>query len=319
MIPKENEIGRVFTCDKWEYRFIDRKDAQSDDFLDAAKIVLEEIFAQNNPSDDGHLVELSDLKEALGAIPSAKKKSSSDGNKAIVLQTYLGNDSEIICPEYIDGYDVVRLSSSVFSKCKNTIRKLTIPPSVQQIPEAVFRNCPELETIGILGVSEYYDVINGCLYEKRNGAVLFCNRKADTITIPESVKQIGTYTFSDCNRLSEVKITSNEITLPKKLFIDCTGLKTIRLPNSFASFAREHGVLSRDYPGTAYNIDLTRCSSLSDVYYDGTWEQWLQKPVCICGTVAIHVQDGAVHNDRRREDFFSDLLAKLSGGLKSDS
>ena len=118
MIPKENEIGRVFTCDKWEYRFINRKDAQSDDFLDAAKIVLEEIFAQNNPSDDGHLVELSDLKEALGAIPSAKKKSSSDGNKAIVLQTYLGNDSEIICPEYIDGYDVVRLSSSVFQNAK---------------------------------------------------------------------------------------------------------------------------------------------------------------------------------------------------------
>ena len=252
MNPKENEIGRVFTSGEWEYRFINRKDAHSDDFFDAAKVVLEEIFAQNNHSDDDHSVELSDLKEALDSIPLAKKESSSDGDKAIVLQTYLGNDSDIICPEYIDNYAVVRLSSSVFSKCKNTIRKLTIPPSVQQIPEAVFRNCPELETIEILGVSEYYDVIDGCLYEKRDGAILFCNRKADSITIPESVRQIGAYTFCDCNTLSEVNITPNEITLPKKLFIDCTGLKTIRLPNSFASFAREHGVLSRDYPGTAY-------------------------------------------------------------------
>lgn len=319
MIPKENEAGCVFTYDKWEYRFIDRKDANLDDFFDAAKLVLEEIFAQNNHSEDDHFVEQSDIKEALSAIPVAKKEASSDGDKVIVLQTYLGDNSEIICPEYIDEYAVVRFSSSVFSKCKNTIRKLTIPPSVQLIPEAVFRNCPELETIEILGVSEYYDVINGCLYEKRNGAILFCNRKADTITIPESVRQIGTYTFSDCNRLSEVKVTPNEITLPKKLFIDCTGLKTIRLPNSFASFAHEHGVLSRDYPGTAYNLDLTRCSSLSDVYYDGTWEQWLQKPVCVCGTVTIHVKDGTLHNDRRREDFFSDLMAKLGWNQKTDS
>ena len=319
MIPKENEIGRVFTCDEWEYRFIDRKDAHSDDFFDAAKLVLEEIFAQNNHSEDDYPGELPDLKEALSAIPLTKKESSSDCDKAIVLKTYLGNDSEIICPKYIDGYDVVRLSSSLFSKCKNTIRKLTIPPSVQQISEAVFRNCPELETIEILGVSEYYDVIDGCLYEKRDCAILFCNRKADSITIPESVRQIGTYTFSDCNILGEVNITPNKITLPKKLFIDCTGLKTIRLPNSFASFAREHGVLSRDYPGTAYNLDLTRCSSLSDVYYDGTWEQWLQKPVCVCGTVTVHVQDGSIHNDRRREDFFSDLMAKFGWNQKTDS
>lgn len=302
---------RIFTNHTWEYRLIERKDALLDDFFDAAKLVLEEMFSQNDHSVDSHSVEQSDLREALSAIPSAKKESSSDGDKAIVLQTYLGNDSEIICPEYIDGYAVVRLSSSVFSKCKNMIRKLTIPPTVQQIPEAIFKNCPELETIEILGVSECYDVINGCLYEKRDGAILFCNRKADVITIPENARQIGAYAFSDCNRLSEVKIAPNEITLPKKLFIDCTGLKTIRLPNSFASLAREYVVLSRDYPGTAYNLDLTRCSSLSDVYYDGTWEQWLQKPVCVCGTVTIHVQDGSVHNDRRCEDFFLDLMAKL--------
>lgn len=39
MIPKENEIGRTFTCGEWEYRFIDRNtqvyasiyDPESDD------------------------------------------------------------------------------------------------------------------------------------------------------------------------------------------------------------------------------------------------------------------------------------------------
>lgn len=48
MIPIENETGRVFTCDKWEYRFIDRKDALADDFYDAAKQVLEEICAKQS-------------------------------------------------------------------------------------------------------------------------------------------------------------------------------------------------------------------------------------------------------------------------------
>lgn len=142
-----------------------------------------------------------------------------------MLQTYLGNDSEIICPEYIDGYAVVRLSSSVFSKCKNMIRKLTIPPTVQQIPEVIFKNCPELETIEILGVSEYYDVLDGCLYEKSDSTIPFCERKKDAVTIPGNVKQFGTYTFWDCNSLSEVVISSNDITIPIDLFIGCKGLK----------------------------------------------------------------------------------------------
>lgn len=304
MIPKENEIGRVFTCDEWEYRFTKCKDIDLDDMFNSDDL-LEEISNLNHE-------ELLAFKELLRILPASKKEPLSPNSKPdIVLQTYLGEDTEVICPESIEGYPVVRLSSNVFLKCKDTPIKLIIPSSVQYISKEIFKSCVKLETIEIMDYSEYYEFKDGCLYEKKTGAIIFCSRKKEMVTIQGDVREIGMYTFSDCNRLSEVNIAANDITLPKDLFIGCNKLKKLRLPNSFAAFNQISGELYKKYFGIACTVDLTRCNELSDVFFDGTWEQWLQKPVCVLGKVTIHLKDGSTHNDRRYDDLYSDLMAKL--------
>lgn len=304
MISKENKFGHTFTYDKWEYCFIDHKDADlddSDDLFDEIKEALKEM-------------EQSDLKELLRVIPPTKKKSIPHKSEwAIKLRTYLGSDTEVICPEFIEGYPVIRLSSSTFSKCKDTTVKLFIPSSIQKIPEGIFKNCPVLETIEILGANDYYEVLDGCLYDKRNGTILFCDRTRDEVTIQRNVKQLGTYALGDSNSLRKITISSNDITIPIDLFKGCKRLKTLRLPASFEAFDYKSGVF---FPAPAYYVDLTECDNLGNIFYDGTWKQWLQMPVRVRGAVAIHVQDGSVHNDQREDDFLRELTAELDRCLK---
>ena len=94
---------------------------------------------------------------------------------------------------------------------------------------------------------------------KRIQLSAFMNAPVDEIEIPENVTRIDTYAFCYSENLKKVIIRAKIESIPDQVFLRCYSLKEITIPKS----VKEIG----------YNT-FCDCDSLSDIYYEGTEEEW---------------------------------------------
>ncbi len=139
-----------------------------------------------------------------------------------------GEDGEVIVPER---YNIMTMSEQAFQFNK-TIRRVTLPFGLTQIPEEAFRGCENLEYV----------------------------------FIPQSVTFIGEAAFAGCANLSEVEfgLYTDEIdpsvtgvgavALGRNCFRNCTSLETIVNAASIA---------------TAYDYAFSGCTSLREIDISG--------------------------------------------------
>ena len=66
-------------------------------------------------------------------------------------------------------------------------------------------------------------------------------RGLTSITIPDSVKKIGTRAFSQCGKLTSINIPNGIKTLEKETFYYCTSLKSLTIPSSVTSI-NDHAI-----------------------------------------------------------------------------
>ena len=145
---------------------------------------------------------------------------------------------------------------------------LVIPEGYTRIDEYAFQNAKNLKSVSLPTTLEY---IGYYAFQNCTGLT--------SITIPGSVKYITRGSFNGCTSLTEVKIASG-VTLigtdsegkfsgqvkPSGYgsFEGCTSLKTVHIPKSVKSIG--------EY--SFYN-----CPALSDVYYEGTKDEWAKIPI----------------------------------------
>lgn len=94
-----------------------------------------------------------------------------DGTKVIAVEAFYGNDK---------------------------ITSVTIPSSVTEIPECLFRSCTALKTVNIP------DTVTSI----QEDAFSFCT-SLKTITIPEKVTEISDYLFYNCTSLESISLPGN--------------------------------------------------------------------------------------------------------------
>lgn len=162
--------------------------------------------------------------------------------------------------------------------CCSSLKNITIPDSVTSMGKNVFNSCSSLESIAIpegitalpakVGDSGYHGFFLGCTSLKEvklpstlksidEGAFYECS-SLESIEIPEGVEQIKQFAFSGCFNLKEITIPGNVKSIESYAFEACESLKSISIPSSVT------------YIGDC----AFSCSGLTDVYYDGTKEQW---------------------------------------------
>lgn len=145
---------------------------------------------------------------------------------------------------------------------------LVIPEGYTRIDEYAFQNAKTLKSVSLPTTLEY---IGYYAFQNCTGLT--------SVTIPGGVKYINRGAFNGCTSLTEVKI-ANGVTLigtdsegkfsgqvkPSGYgsFEGCTSLKTVHIPRSVKSIG--------EY--SFYN-----CPALSDVYYEGTKEEWANIPI----------------------------------------
>lgn len=176
------------------------------------------------------------------------------------------------------------------------ITSVTLPPSITYIGDNAFYACHKLTSInipeGVTKIDEF--TFAGC-YELKNislpsslteigyMAFLYCE-SLSTIDIPQNVSKIDISAFEKCSNLTEVNLPDRLEVLRSHTFYDCKNLSSIVIPKGISklqlgTFENCTNLKSITLPNTLKVIGesvFQKCSSLTDIYYQGTEEQWEQ-------------------------------------------
>ena len=156
------------------------------------------------------------------------------------IEGVLYNKDKTMCIHYSMGSEikVVNLQKNVrtigrncFWNCSK-IEKIIIPISVRQIGYNPFAGC---SNVTIENNSASYKIVDGILYDSTLQELLYCSPKVivdGTITIVDTVKNIGRSAFTACTTLKEINIPNNVQSISRGAFSFCVNLEIITIPKS---------------------------------------------------------------------------------------
>ncbi|MBQ3547557.1 MAG: leucine-rich repeat domain-containing protein, partial [Clostridia bacterium] len=166
--------------------------------------------------------------------------------------------------------NLTTIDNSAFENCQS-LDNINIPSSVKTVGRKAFYNCKSLNAITFpedlksIGDKAFYNTAwyNGqndgivyagkVLYKCKGSCPTNVNIKAGTIsitenafyfrreltsiTIPDSVENIGASVFENCNALTNVSMGESLVCLPENVFRNCTALEEIYIPNSVSDIS----------------------------------------------------------------------------------
>ena len=152
----------------------------------------------------------------------------------------------------INGLGVLTIAHSAFEGNSNLTEVTFLSDSILQLGENAFGGCTNLKTVIIpnsvigFGSWAFYNCVN-----------------LETIIMPEQFIgfSIGTSLFENCYSLKSIIIPKNVARIDEWAFKNCYSLKEI--------------VISKDLKDIYYEA-FENCESLTDIYYEGTEEEWAQ-------------------------------------------
>ena len=207
-----------------------------------------------------------------GAVVSGVAADAVDGVDVKDLKT-------ISIPESLGAqYPVVGIGANAFEGCSSLV-SIDVPAHVTSIDASAFDGCDSLEYTPIASVASddlvfasYGDglIVTGYatgvdtssisvldIPSEVNGLPVvaiadnaFQGSSITTVTIPDTIRNIGRHAFFECSSLTSVTIPDSVKTMGAFAFAGCTSLKTVQIPGSLA-----------EIPMSAF----ARCSSLADV------------------------------------------------------
>ena len=206
-----------------------------------------------------------------------------DGVTSIGYSTFWGCSSltSVVIPDSVTDIEYV-----AFLDC-SSLTDIVFPDSLTSIGAAAFTNCSSLTSIKIpknltmISDNAFYDCSNlsefivdpknpsfssedGVLFDKGKETLLHCPaKKSGTYTIPKGIKSIGEYAFDSCENLTSIIISNSVTIINYGAFYGCSNLTSVMIPKSVTSIG--DCVVSSD-----------RLNGLTDVYYEGTEDEWNQ-------------------------------------------
>ena len=154
-----------------------------------------------------------------------------DGVKLIRSNTFSGCSS---LTSITIGENVTTIGVSAFAGCTGLV-SVSIPNSVTSIGASAFDGCYGLKAVHITDLATWYKISffsNPLQYAHH----LYLNGEEITaLNVPESVTDIGNYTFSGCRGLTSVTIPEGVKSIGNYAFSDCGGLTTVSIPSSMTS------------------------------------------------------------------------------------
>jgi len=161
---------------------------------------------------------------------------------------------------YNCGLETVTITSTTvrneaFSSCSN-LRSVKFSSRVKYLGLGVFEDCNKIENFEVDGKNEAFTSIDNVLFTKDMTKLIqypvgrsettysvpssvtsiarkaFSTSSLKTITLTNSITEIGEYAFYNCKELNSIKLPKDLVTIESSTFLGCTKLKSLVLPGS---------------------------------------------------------------------------------------
>ena len=171
-----------------------------------------------------------------------------------------------------------------------SLTSVVIPASMQEIEELAFARCRNLESIVVAEGNPRYKVVDNCLIDidtktlicGLKGAVIpadgsvevigegaFCGCKIEQVVIPETVTEIRSSAFAECDRLRSISLPAGITEIAPYAFQACKAMEAIDLPEGIRTIGE------RAFDGCGSLISLEIPNSATDIgeyAFDGCFD-----------------------------------------------
>lgn len=191
---------------------------------------------------------------------------------------------------------VRRIAGWAFYDC-NRLKDIRLPSSLDTLDSSPFSSCKSLTSIDIGNCSNFSGsafgycpishvtvsesnpscrAVGDCLYSRDMRKLIFFPRTGSSVTLPESVDEIGDGAFLTCNMLQEVKLGGNVVKIGASAFSMCGQLAGIELSPGLREVGNRAFAWSAlrkiTFPASVEKIGTSlfdRCRSLRTVQFLG--------------------------------------------------
>lgn len=189
----------------------------------------------------------------------------------LLLQYPVGREGPFIVPDGVTG-----IEAYAFRKCEG-LTEVFVPDSVTNINKEAFSGCRNMAGVSLseglisIGRRAFYGCVSLTEVSIPNSVISIDDEAFSgctsliTVVLPESLtgdnRRPGIYdkTFFQCYSLTSISIPKNSEIIGNNAFDSCSDMESISIPVSIVVIG---------------DGAFRSCSSLSDVYYEGTSDQW---------------------------------------------
>ncbi len=169
------------------------------------------------------------------------------------LDKYIGSGSEVITPRFLSDLLIVSFGDHCFAN-NSTVKSVVTSSPLWTIGEYAFIDCTSLESIELnfaldkIGVGAFSGTsslkninLEDTVVTKIN-SYTFLNSGIEKVVLPNTCKEISSYAFGQCSKLTEITIPYTVTNIAGDAFKGCTNLKIKGHLNSYAQkYAKENG------------------------------------------------------------------------------
>ena len=186
--------------------------------------------------------------------------------------TSIGENAFLVCTSleeisFSEGIEKIGVGS--FAECR-ALKTVSLPQSLTDIGAAAFSSCSSLEQI----------------------------------VLPSGVSSVGSGAFAGCDSLEEIVLPSGVSSVGSSVFEGCEKLRAVYIKNALIKikpgYPQMYDAATQSYIPTPVGTLFDECPLLSDVYFDGTLEQWKVATSELVGwynlknDITVHCTDGDV-------------------------
>ena len=184
----------------------------------------------------------------------------------VEITGYTGNDTELVIPEQLDGYQVAGIGFAAFENCTN-LERVELPSGLKSLKTRAFAGCTNLKSVKFPSGLESFET----------AAFSNCS-SLSSIELPPGLENLGGSTFSDCSSLSSIEFPAGLRRIGWEDFANCSSLKSVRLPAGLTS------VTGRAFSGCYYleeiEVDMANSEykSVNGILYSKNGETLIYCP-----------------------------------------